>query len=211
MSDRNSVVISSTIRDLPTHREEVMDGCLSQGMFPSMMEHLPASDADAVTVSLELVDNADVYLGVFAYRYGYVPDGAEISITEMEYDRAVARKIPRLIFIMNEDHPITIGDVEVSQCAKLRTFKERLKRENTVKFFNSATDLRAHVINTLSRLRRPTLEQAQLSGQQQSLHEALIDKDPNLARIYLGAMTVLNQKSGWKSGSGLRFCDLAWR
>ena len=46
---RPVVVISSTARDLPEHRKEVEDACLRQGMFPSMMEHLPASDADATT------------------------------------------------------------------------------------------------------------------------------------------------------------------
>jgi hypothetical protein len=38
-------MISSTARDLPDHRKEVMDACLRQGMFPVMMEYLPASDA----------------------------------------------------------------------------------------------------------------------------------------------------------------------
>ena len=41
---RKTVMISSTARDLPEHRKEVLDACLRQGMFPLMMEHLPASD-----------------------------------------------------------------------------------------------------------------------------------------------------------------------
>lgn len=195
MSDRNNVVISSTIRDLPNHRQEVMDACLRQGMFPTMMEHLPASDADAIKVSMDLVDAADIYVGVFGQRYGYVPSDLEISITEMEYDRAVDRKIPRLIFIMHDDHPITIGDVEINQSEKMRAFKERLLRDNSVNQFISPADLRAHVINSLSLLRRPSLEHAQLIGQQQTLHEALINKDPKLARMYLGSIAVLGQKS----------------
>jgi len=75
------VMISSTARDLPEHRKEVMDACLRQSMFPMMMEHLPASDADAIEASLRVVDEADIYLGVFAHRYGYVPKGHDISIT----------------------------------------------------------------------------------------------------------------------------------
>jgi hypothetical protein len=68
MADRSNVVISSTVRDLPNHRREVMDACIRQGMFPSMMEHLPASDADAIRISLDLVDNADIYVGIFVRR-----------------------------------------------------------------------------------------------------------------------------------------------
>ena len=79
MPDRKTVMISSTARDLPEHRKEVMDACLRQGMFPEMMEHLPASDAEAISVSLEMVDRADIYVGIFAHRYGYVPSRARRS------------------------------------------------------------------------------------------------------------------------------------
>ncbi len=92
-----NVMISSTARDLPEHRKEVMDACLRQGMFPTMMEHLPASDAEAIGASLALVDAADIYVGIFAHRYGYVPQGHAISITELEYKRVVERKLPRLL------------------------------------------------------------------------------------------------------------------
>src|SRR5215213_4272349 len=101
MPEQSKVMISSTARDLPEHREKVMHACLRLGMFhPEMMEHLSAVDADAVEVSLRMVEKADLYLGVFGFRYGYVPAGADISITEMEYNRAVERGIPRLLFLM---------------------------------------------------------------------------------------------------------------
>ncbi len=110
-------MVSSTARDLPEHRKEVLDACLRQGMFPIMMEHLPASDSDAIAESLRMVDQADIYLGVFAHRYGYIPKGHEISITEMEYKRAIDRRIPRLIFIIDKTHPIQIDDVEMGEGA----------------------------------------------------------------------------------------------
>src|SRR5947209_7786487 len=116
-TERRTVMISSSARDLPEHRKEVMDACLRRGMFPVMMEHLPASDADAIAASLKMVDEADIYLGVFAHRYGYVPKGYSISITEMEYKRAVERKMPRLIFMMHEDHPLKAADVEKGEGA----------------------------------------------------------------------------------------------
>src|SRR5438128_2636404 len=115
MPQQPIVSISSTARDLPEHRREVMDASLRQGMFPMMMEHLPTNDAEATLASLKLIDEADIYVGVFAHRYGYVPkenNPQQISITEMEYNRAVERKIPRLIFVMDKAHPITIVDVE---------------------------------------------------------------------------------------------------
>jgi tetratricopeptide (TPR) repeat protein len=155
---RPVVVVSSTARDLPEHRKEVSGACLRQGMFPVMMEHLPASDADAIEESLRMVDEADFYLGVFAHRYGHVPEGRNVSITEMEYERAVERDIPRLVFLMDKSHPINIDDVEMGAGAgKLKAFKGRLEKERVVNYFNSPTDLRAKVIDALSRLRKPDL------------------------------------------------------
>ena len=111
MTDRKVAIISSTAYDLSEHREQVGLACERAGFEPrEMMEHLPALDTDAVDASLDLVDQADVYIDIFAYRYGYVPDGQEISITEMEYNRAIEKDKPRLIFFIHENHPVTGKD-----------------------------------------------------------------------------------------------------
>ncbi len=133
-NDLKKVMISSTALDLPEHRELVMKACLRQSMFPIMMEHMPAADADAIEESLRIVNEADIYLGIFAFRYGYIPKGYDISITEMEYNRAVERGIPRLIFLMDEDHPVKPADVERGKGAvKLEctqsTFESRTRRQ----------------------------------------------------------------------------------
>ena len=153
---RKTVMISSTARDLPEHRKEVMNACLNQGMFPLMMEYLPANDDEAISASLKMVDEADIYVGVYAQRYGYIPKGKkrnrkQISITEMEYDRAVKRKIPRLIFVMDKSHPITIEDIDMENAAKLQKFKDRMQAKNIVNFFKSPAELRGHVLNSLSK------------------------------------------------------------
>jgi tetratricopeptide (TPR) repeat protein len=152
MPERLSVMISSTSRDLPAHREAVMHACLRQGMFPLMMEHLPASDDDAIRASMKLVDQAHLYLGIFAHRYGYVPAGHDVSITEMELNRAAQRQIPRLIFLVHDDHPVKRGDREPVRTnrPKLKALKERLKTERVVNFFTSPDHLGALVVNGLS-------------------------------------------------------------
>lgn len=150
-------MISSTLLDLPDHRREVREACLRQDMFPLMMESLPASDADAISVSLDMVERADVYIGVFGYRYGHIPTGRDISITEMEYNRACERGIPRLIFVIDEDHLVRHKDVECGQGEqKLRELLGRIDR--VWARFLSPADLRAHVIDSLARLRLSSVE-----------------------------------------------------
>jgi Domain of unknown function (DUF4062) len=157
MQDRRlTVMISSMARDLPAHREEVRLACERAGFAPhEMMEHLTALDADAVRASLEMVENADVYLGILAYRYGYVPNGADISITEMEYNHAVRLNKRRLIFFSHENHPITARDVETGDgAAKLEALKDRIGKQRVAAFFKSPEDLRGHVLAALVRLRK---------------------------------------------------------
>src|SRR5215471_3571479 len=131
-------MVSSTALDLPRHREQVMGACLMQNLFPKMMEYLPASDANAIKASMQMVDEADLYVGVIAFRYGYVPKGRRVSVTEMEYDRAGERGIQRLMFLMDEDHPLRASDVETGPgAAKIHAFRERIRLNRVIATFMS--------------------------------------------------------------------------
>src|SRR5262245_7548572 len=151
---RKTAMISSTSLDLPEHRQQAMDACLRQGIFPRAMEHLPACDADAMRVSLEMVDEADIYIGIYAWRYGHVPAGHGISITEMEFNRAVERGIPILVFTMHDDHLLTRTMVEADKDAqeKLKRLKECACHGRVRLEFKSPVDLRSHIIQSLGAL-----------------------------------------------------------
>src|SRR3954464_15057002 len=103
-----NAMLSATARDLTDQRLAAQNACLAQECFPVWMEHLPVRDADGFKVSMEMVDKADVYIGIYAWRYGWVPDfdnPKQVSITELEFDRALERKASGqikeiLIFIM---------------------------------------------------------------------------------------------------------------
>jgi hypothetical protein len=152
-------MVSSTARDLPEHRKQVIAACQRVGLFPLAMENLPADPDDAAQVSVRMVGDAQVYIGVFAYRYGYVPKNANISITEMEYNRAVELGIPCLIFFIHEDHPVKGSDVETGTGAdKLRALKERIGTARVAAFFKNSDDLRAHVLHSLEALRKQLQE-----------------------------------------------------
>ncbi len=160
--ERPTVMVSSTAFDLPEHREQVRDACERSGFAPhEMMENLNAMDANAIEASLAMVDKADVYIGIFAFRYGYVPDGGDISITEMEYRRAVDQRKPRLLFFMHDDHPITAKMVETGAGAeKLEALKERARKDRVARFFKSSDALRGDVISALYEL-KPKLDVGQ--------------------------------------------------
>src|SRR5262245_7306167 len=123
---RIDVFISSTSIDLPEYRAAVKETILSLGLFPSGMENWPVSGDDPVDRCKQMVDDAEIFVGIYAHRYGWRPDGGK-SITEMEYDWASERGIPKLCFIMDDMHPWPPDKVEVSAKAKLNAFKARVR------------------------------------------------------------------------------------
>lgn len=161
---RLTVMISSTVLDLPSHREQARDACERAGAFPLMMEHLAAEDTDAVAKSIELVDKADIYVAVLGYRYGTVPEGHDRSITEIEIDRAIERGIPRLVFLMDRTHDVRPDHVETGAGAvKLRQLKERLGSRVSGSF-TSPMELKMLLVQSLGPYREKGLHANRAEG-----------------------------------------------
>jgi hypothetical protein len=205
------VMISSTAWDLPDHRSGIRDACERAGFEPHMMEKLPALDADAIEASLRLVDEAEVYVGVFAYRYGYVPQGHDISITEMEYNRAVKRDIPRLIFFIHEDHSVTGRDVETGPGAeKLKTLKQRIGNGRVVAFFKSPGELRGEVMAALTTLAKAFDTAERANAELNRKTSIPMPPEPYIAHPYtlmqsrdlVGRRTELNALTDWVANQG---------
>ena len=129
------IMVSSTFTDLEEHRQEVIDAIAKLGFHPLGMEDSGANAAqDVIATSLEMVRDCSAYVLVISHKYGQTPvdpvrnpDG--LSITELEFNKAVQLGRPRLLFIMGEKHPILLADVEddAAKKVKLRAFKDRAK------------------------------------------------------------------------------------
>jgi hypothetical protein len=155
MMGKPTVFISSTSIDLPAHRRQVSEACGRIGFEPVHMAEWPAQDADAETVCLRKVDGAGLFLGVYTFLYGWVPPGHQVSITELEYDRAVDKGKPRLPFFMDENFELPARLIERGEGgAKLDAFKLRVGSE-PVGFFTTPNDLRGLVIHALSEREKP--------------------------------------------------------
>ncbi len=171
-----TAMISSTALDLEKHRPAVEAACIAAGIFPIWMKHVPARDADGVKVSLEMVDQADLYIGVYAWRYGWVPKGGEKSITELEFDHALQRQADGklhelLIFTAHKSHPLTVEDIETDATAqaKLAAFKTRACEGRGKKDFSSVEELQRVVSDALHHfLQRQQAKQGAASAEDKS-------------------------------------------
>ena len=105
---RPRVFLSSTTVDLALFRDAVLHVSQRLGADVVAMENFGPDPRTAVELCREKVEAADVFLGLYAHRYGYVPDGfAGRSITELEYEWAIARHPPPrlLVFIVDNEYP----------------------------------------------------------------------------------------------------------
>ncbi|HEY6423597.1 MAG TPA: DUF4062 domain-containing protein [Pseudonocardiaceae bacterium] len=154
MTELYRAMISSTTKDMLAHRQQALDACIRQDFFPVMMEHLPPSPDDAVRQSLDLVDQADIYVLVLGLRYGEVPGGYEKSYTHLELDRAVERGIPVLVLLTGPQHPFTEADMDLGAAGeRVGRLREDVRRRG-VSYFSSPEDLRSQLIDGLSDIRR---------------------------------------------------------
>jgi tetratricopeptide (TPR) repeat protein len=108
------------------------------------MDGYSAYTREPVAKCLEDVASADVYLGLFAFRYGSIPPGQEKSITELEFRTAEKQGLKRLIFVVPDDAnwPMNLvdqGDTGVPMCR----FRKELMAQNgfTIANFVDETDL----------------------------------------------------------------------
>ena len=82
------VYVSSTFSDLEEYRKRVRTILRRRDHEDVAMEYYGAEDQRPVDKCLNDVENCDLYIGIFALRYGHIPPGYEKSITELEYDNS---------------------------------------------------------------------------------------------------------------------------
>lgn len=147
-----SAFISSTTADLPEHRDYVCEVCVRLGIAPLFWEHLQAQNV--YRSQLDLVNEADIFIGVYGQKYGEVTGRGETAFVEKEYARARERDIPMLLFIMGDEHPVTREMVEQNRTARanLAAFKAWLRQMHSVEYFTSPADLRDSVAASIQLL-----------------------------------------------------------
>src|SRR5688572_13889985 len=95
------IYISSTYSDLKELREAVYRVLRKMGHDAIAMEDYVATDQRPLDKCLADVARCDVYIGIFAWRYGYIPPNQEQSITELEFREAVRKGKHCLLFLLD--------------------------------------------------------------------------------------------------------------
>jgi WD40 repeat protein len=190
MAERIDVFISSTSKDLEEFRERVIQIVLKMGAYPISMETFTPTDRNALQLCYDKLQEAEVFIGIYAYRYGYAPSSDvtfktkegdiyhgnnETSITQWEYQWALELGIPMLLFVVgNQDAdgkslawPVDYIETEEPGKSRLKAFKKQMMTQHVVGFFHSPDDLASQVAAGLAKVistRGRTIRMDRLSG-----------------------------------------------
>jgi Domain of unknown function (DUF4062) len=127
------------------------------------MEYFTASDHGTAAHCLARIAEADVYVGIIGLRYGSpVRDRPQLSYTELEFEEATRRRLPRLVFLLDDRHALPLPAeqlIDLTHGHRQAEFRDRLRAEAglTVAFVSTPQDLETRVLQALYELCTSTL------------------------------------------------------
>jgi formylglycine-generating enzyme required for sulfatase activity len=189
-----TVFISSTFIDNRERRKLVEDAILRAGMMPVGMERFTASAHATVEECERPARECEIYLGIVAHRYGWIPEGKTVSITELEYEAAKAAGRPRLMFeidkaiLINQDADYDQGPDRWAKQEKLDAFRRKFREEQMSTPFTE-THLGVKVLQALNRWREER-ESATPSSSAASPPAPPLAETPELARYREAALSL---------------------
>ena len=147
------VFLSSTFTDLADYRRTVQVAIRQLGAMDVSMENFGARDERPVDECIRLVrQESDLFVGIYAHKYGYVPDGADISISEMEYKAASEVSLPRFIYVVDDNQPWLPAHIDSGISRdRLLSFKTALLKRHICQTFGGQDQLATKVVADVGR------------------------------------------------------------
>ncbi len=183
------VFISSTYTDLIEERRKVLDVLLMADCIPAGMEAFVATDLEQFEVIKKVIDYCDYYVLIIGKRYGSISPETDISYTEMEYDYAISKGIPVLVFALDEsvELPKEKVDSDPLQLVKLKKFREKAMTNRMATIWHTPDELTGHlaisIMKAKSEIKRPGWQRA-VNYDEASLRRTIMDLQTDNERLY---------------------------
>ena len=138
------VFVASTYTDLMKHRGAVHEALEDLDVVIHGIEDFRAGSEDPLEACKEEIGRCRVFIGIFAMRYGTIPEGQDRSFIHYEYDEAQRLGLSSLICLIDEDeYPILPKYVDKGASSeKLEQFKAELRDKHTVEYFTAPETLK---------------------------------------------------------------------
>jgi hypothetical protein len=190
------IFISSTYEDLIEHRKAITDVLTRMKQEHSVMEFFGSRTDEAVPACKKEIDASFFLVGIYAWRYGWIPPGSTRSITEQEFDYARTSDKKCLCYVVSEQHPwppsfIDTGEKRIS----LNCFKDKVSMLVRSEF-TTPDNLAKQVAADLAREMAPERSRNSVGGLLQLNWDAL---SPELQAIFVDAYK--RAKEGSRDGT----------
>lgn len=153
------IYISSPYEDLKEYREAVYHALRQMKHDVIAMEYYVATDQRPLQKCLEDVASCDIYIGIFAWRYGFIPQDKKdnpdgLSITELEYRKAKELGIPCLVFLLDDKAAWILSFVDGTPLSgtngeNINRLRNELKNDQITPFFKNPDDLSVLVVTSV--------------------------------------------------------------
>jgi hypothetical protein len=154
------IYLSSTYTDLVEHRAAVARLLRQMGHEVIGMEEYVAEGSRPLDRCLKDVDSAAIYVGIFAWRYGYAPPSPavspgdpvaalpRVSITESEFRRAAGKR--PLVFMLDPKASWPVQYIDAlsgtpDDAAAVKRLRDELSSQWLAGFFTTPEDLARQV------------------------------------------------------------------
>ena len=144
-----SVFISSTGYDLKDYRNVAIEVCNRLRMIPIAMEFFEAMSVGATVGSKRRLAEANLFVGIFAHRYGFVEAGYSKSVTQIEFEYAGELGLERLCFMVDPSYPWPTDAIDYKHYEELQDFKSGIDKSLIRSRFTDVNDFKARLIQAL--------------------------------------------------------------
>ena len=170
------IYISSTYKDLIPYRSSVIE-TLRKAKYDviAMEDYIATAQHSPLEECLNDVRRSDIYVGIFAWRYGYIPETPHNlerrSITELEYREAKKYDKPCLLFLIDGDHPWNPRLLDPKDDSKnnIFSFRDEISKYKLASFFTTAEDLSGKVLASLTSYQSSIAQQSTQSRSSQKI------------------------------------------
>lgn len=149
MDKRYQIFVSSTFTDLKEERKAIIEGLLNAKYIPAGMEMFAASNDEQFKYIKKIIDTCDYYILIVGARYGSINSSTGKSFTEQEYDYAVEKNIPVLVFLHDDPYNLPADKRDDENRKLLDEFRVKVSHDRLCKMWYTSSELIASVIISL--------------------------------------------------------------
>lgn len=154
MSNKLTIFVCGTYRDLVEEREAVLDAIRKLQYQHDSMEYFGARPNLPIETCLDEVRKSDVLVVIVGHTYGSLVPELNISYSEAEYQEGHKLGKPCLVYMKDENVPVLpkFMEEDPEKIKLLRNFRKTLNDRHTAGKFRGPNDLAVSIAADISRI-----------------------------------------------------------